>query len=79
MNVLDLQENWEESMDKINDHIQEKMDEFGVSKDKYYKDYGFQEFNLTTYVPRQKCDKCRNGLKCDIHAFTRDQAAKNFD
>lgn len=62
-------------MKEINDHINAKANENGISKDQYYKNYDFKEFNIGRAVPRSKCEQCKKGLKCEMHTFSRQKTA----
>lgn len=77
METKDIQEDWGNEMEEINETLRKKGAENGISKEQY-KLYKFQEFNLTEAVPRSKCAKCRAGVACKVHTFQRDQTTNFF-
>ena len=47
MAIDDIQEGFQDEMDKINEKMLESAAANGISKEAYYKNYGFAEFKLT--------------------------------
>lgn len=46
MDIEDLQDDWDEQMNDINDKLYEKAVEVGISKDEYFHKYKFDIFDI---------------------------------
>ena len=73
MALEDIQEDWDEGIDGINQAVARKRIEAGIDKSKYLK-YNFQEFDIQDmYVLADGtlCRACAKGIQCKKHELTR--------
>ena len=70
MDIEDLQDDWDDEMNDINDKLYEKAVEVGISKDEYFHKYKFDIFDIKDMQYEKKHSNIghvhKEGKKCEI-------------